>query len=271
MVRVPASLTIIPMKLHPHRALRAAFVLLAAGAALTGATPAAAQNPQPPTLRNEAEVARQSAALYPAALRDSAVQGEVVLKFRVLEDSTVDSASVSVVEASNPAFAEPAMAVARVMRFAPARVGGSPAAVWIRYPVEFEIPRPAASVGPTIPEEGTYELAAIEEFPRLLNGAVVSRSFTQSYPPALRDSSVSGDVIVRFRVVEDGTVDPATTEAILSTDLAFEEPAIAGVRLMRFRPAKVGGRPVKAWIEIPIHFSVQTDEPAGAPRPEQND
>lgn len=260
------------MRSPSHRAPRAAFVLLTAGAVLAGAAPAAGQNPQPPTLRNEAEVARQSAALYPAALRDSAVGGEVVLKFRVLEDSTVDSASVSVVEASNPAFAEPAMAVSRVMRFAPGQVGGRPAAVWIRYPVEFEIPRPTTASGPTTSEEGTYELAAIDEYPRLLNGAAVSRSFSQSYPPALRDSSVSGDVIVRLRVLEDGTVDPATTEALLSTDLAFEEPAIAGVRLMRFRPAKVNGRPVKAWIEIPIHFSVQTDEPARAPRsPEKDD
>jgi TonB family protein len=265
MVHAPASLTSLTMKLHSHSALLA-FVLLAAGAA-----PVAAQNPQPPTLHNKAEVARQSAALYPAALRDSAVEGEVVLQFRVLADSTVDSASISVMETSNPAFAGPAMAVARGMRFAPARVGGRPAAVWIRYPVEFENPTPPVDADPGPPDEGTYELAAIEEYPSLLNGAAVSRSFQQSYPPALRDSSVSGDVIVRFRVVEDGTVDPSTTEAILSTDLAFEEPAIAGVRLMRFRPAKVGGRPVKTWIEIPIHFSVQTDEPARAPGPEKDD
>jgi TonB family protein len=238
---------------HP-RALRAALGLLAAGTSLAGAAPAAGQNLQAPVLRNEAEVMRHSAAAYPAALRDSAISGDVILKFRVRVDSTVDPASITVVQATNPAFVEPAVSVALEMRFAPARSGGAPVAAWTRFPVQFRIGTPP----PARPEpvEGNFNMSAVEEPPRLRNSGDVARQIAARYPPALRDAGVPGDVVVRFRLLENGTVDPASVVAVASTDLAFEEPAVAIVRQMRFTPGKVNNRPVRVWIEIPIHYSV---------------
>ena len=62
----------------------------------------------------------------------------------------------------------------------------------------------------TPPDEGTYELSAVEELPRPTN----------------------------------------------STHEQFNDPAIRAVRALRFRPAKVNGRPVKVWVEQPITFQV---------------
>jgi TonB family protein len=262
-----------PLSIPP--VLRAAAVLLAAG--LAHAAPAAAQQRiRQPRLLNEAHVARQRDALYPPALREGGVDGEVALRLRVLPDSTVDPASLTVLETTDAAFVQPATALTREMRFAPARVDGQAVAAWIRYPVQFTAGPPKSFRGRGTrgtPAEGTYELAAIEEMPRPLNTGFIARQIAARYPRALRDQYVSGYVILRFRVLEGGTVDSATVTPVLSTDLAFEEPAVTVVRQMRFSPARVNGRPVKAWVELPIHFDVERPAPppadsaaAGPPR-----
>jgi TonB family protein len=226
---------------HLRLACRAALALLASGAWLAAAPPAAGQG----YLLNGSEIQREIAARYPPAMREGGVSGRVRLRLRVLPDSTVDPSSVAVEWASDAAFVEPATSLIPRMRFAPAAVP-----VWIRHSVEFEVRGPD-------PDEGTYELSAVEEMPRLLNAAEVARQIEARYPPALVESGVTGYVLLRFRVMENGTVDPETIGVDVSTHLELEEPAVTVARSMRFRPARVSGRPIPVWLTIPIHFSLQ--------------
>lgn len=259
-----------------HRYTRwAAFVLLAAGACLAAATPAASQQNldlERPRLLNEAEIELQGVALHPAALRDRGTPGEVLLRFRVLEDSTVDSATITVLQATNAAFVEPARALARVMRFAPARLKGRPVAAWLQHQVQIRsAPRPPVSPDAPIrfvpPDEGTYELSAVEVHPRPVNIAQLRREMERRYAAALGDSGVSGALIVRFRILENGSVDPTTGVAVLSTNPAAEEPTITSLRLLRFTPARVNGRPVKVWVELPISWDAVAPPAAPANPP----
>ena len=75
------------------------------------------------------------------------------------------------------------------------------------------------------------------------------------YPPALRDAGVTGMVNVRFRVLEDGRVDPESMEVTYSSNEQFDEPSLRAARVLRFNPAKVGGRPVRVWIEMPVRWA----------------
>ncbi|HEU4452459.1 MAG TPA: TonB family protein, partial [Longimicrobium sp.] len=240
---------------------------------LAAAPPAAGQQQwlEPPRLLNVDEIEQQIQASYPPAQRDGRVRGEVLLGFRVREDGGVDSASVSVRQASIPAFVEPARALVPRMRFAPAKIGGRPVAAWITHAVVFQIPLPSrAELREAPPDEGVYELSAVEELPALLNREAVARQIAAGFPPALRQSGTSAGVIVRFRSMEDGRVDPQSLSVELTADPAFDEAAFAVVRMMRFRPAKVNGRPVRTWISIPIQFQVPAPAPAdsaGAPPP----
>jgi|GEM_PF-2567154 len=257
---------------------RAALVFVAASAWLTAALPAVSQQreekpyePQlvtrPPRLLNPDEVERQIAALYPAICW---VTGDVLLRFTVSRDGTVDPRSISVVRATNAAFVTPATTVARRLRFTPAALhDGRIVAAWITLPIHFgsrtplEIDRPLSASGVEPPSSGDFELSEVDEEPVLLNGGEMQRQIARLYPPALRDSGVAGRVVVRFRILEDGTVAPESITVEEATNAAFAVPSATATARMRFSPAKVGGRPVKVWVSIPIYFSTV----GPAPRP----
>jgi protein TonB len=108
------------------------------------------------------------------------------------------------------------------------------------------------------PDEGTYELSAVEEQPELSNRSEVARQLSRNYPPLLRDAGVVGTVTIRMRVLENGTVDPASIAVENSTHDAFADAARRVVERMRFRPAKVGGKAVKVWVTLPVTFQLST-------------
>ncbi len=91
-----------------------------------------------PVLLNRDEVGLALAERYPPELRNKGVGGGVTLRFVILPDGTVDSASVGVVVASSPEFVEPAAGVVRQMRFRPGLVGSTPVRSWVMLPVVFQ-------------------------------------------------------------------------------------------------------------------------------------
>jgi len=108
------------------------------------------------------------------------------------------------------------------------------------------------------PDAGTYELSAVEEQPDLRNRTEVGRQISRQYPPLLRDAGVTGQAMLRFRVNEDGRVDAGSITIESSTHEAFGDAARKVIERAQFRPAKVGGRPVKVWVTLPITFTLQT-------------
>ncbi len=117
--------------------------------------------------------------------------------------------------------------------------------------------RPGAAPVPRMSplREGTYELSAVEELPRVANTAEFVREIARSYPRLLRNAGVPGTATVRLRVREDGSVDPESIRVTGSSDERFNEPGIRAARVLRFRPAKVGGRPVPVWVEMPMRWT----------------
>jgi protein TonB len=142
------------MNRHRSRALLVPALAFAAAAA---SSPARAQDPavaatvaaqtaeayelrdvvEQPELLNRREVARLVRDNYPREMRRRRETGTVTLRFLIRADGTVDSARVTMLNATNTEFAEPAAAVARQMRFKPATVDGRPVAVWVMLPVLF--------------------------------------------------------------------------------------------------------------------------------------
>jgi protein TonB len=106
------------------------------------------------------------------------------------------------------------------------------------------------------PDQGTYDLESVQEKPDLQNRADLARNLSRNYPPLLRDAGVGGQVQVKFRVNEDGRVDAESIEIIDTSHEAFGDATKRVVERMRFRPAKVDGRPVKVWVILPITWQV---------------
>jgi TonB family protein len=229
---------------------------------------------QMPVLQNDDAIDRLTRAQYPPALRAGGVAGAVLVRFRVLTDGRVDSASVLPLQSPHAALVEPAVAVARRLAFRPAQVGGCPVEYWHSFNLLFD-PREGvarggverAAVPPPPPAEGCEPSAAVEQ-PRLLNAGREARRIAAVYPSALADSGIEGQVLLRFRVLANGRVDPESVSAVRASNPAFAEAATMVVREMRFRPARgVGGRPVIAWAVLPINFRLP---PRPAVRPDSS-
>lgn len=95
-----------------------------------------------------------------------------------------------------------------------------------------------------------YEARTVEEDPRLLNGAEISAALSDALPDPLR--ATGGSLALRLLVREDGTVDADRAVVVQSSDAALNEMALRVVARMRFIPAKVAGRPVRVWVELPL-------------------
>jgi len=77
------------------------------------------------------------------------------------------------------------------------------------------------------------------------------------YPDAMRTANRQGEVIAQFVVDRDGTVDLSSFRVVRSTDPAFTQAVLAGLKTMRFTPARKGGVAVRQMLEQPFTFSLQ--------------
>lgn len=78
------------------------------------------------------------------------------------------------------------------------------------------------------------------------------RTVAPDYPDALRREGVSGLVMVKCSIDEQGNVTETVVEK--SSNAAFEAPAMAAVKKWKFKPAKQDGTPVAIKVSIPIKF-----------------
>jgi protein TonB len=78
------------------------------------------------------------------------------------------------------------------------------------------------------------------------------RTVPPEYPNELRRDGVSGLVMVKCSIDEQGNVTLAEVEK--SSNAAFEKPAMDAVKKWKFKPAKQDGAPVAIKVTIPIKF-----------------
>ncbi|HMN95816.1 MAG TPA: energy transducer TonB [Phycisphaerales bacterium] len=93
--------------------------------------------------------------------------------------------------------------------------------------------------------DSIFDSAEIDDRPRAVHqpSPVLDRKARERAP---------GTVHVIFVVGTDGRVENPTVQR--SSDPIFDKPALAAVRQWRFEPGKVGGRPVKVRMRVPITF-----------------
>jgi len=78
------------------------------------------------------------------------------------------------------------------------------------------------------------------------------RTVPPVYPADLRREGVSGVVMLKCTIDEQGNVTEALVEK--SSNNAFEIPAQDAVKKWRFKPAKQDGNPVAIKVSIPVKF-----------------
>lgn len=103
----------------------------------------------------------------------------------------------------------------------------------------------------------TYVMEMVEELPELENRAETQRLLQRAYPPLLRDAGVGGRTMVEMVIDKDGRVVPGSVKVQESTHESFRDAAVRVAEKLRFRPAKLGGMPVKVLISLPIDWRLQ--------------
>jgi protein TonB len=78
---------------------------------------------------------------YPSSLRESGVEGQVVVEFVVNENGRVDPGSVKIIESSHALFTSSVRTALEKMRFSPAKVGGTSVKQYVRQPFTFKLER----------------------------------------------------------------------------------------------------------------------------------
>ena len=77
----------------------------------------------------------------------------------------------------------------------------------------------------------------------------IASTVRPQYPDMLRSSGTEGQVIAQFVVNEKGRVDRKTFKVISSTHRLFSDAVDRALPQMRFKPAKIGGKPVSQLVQ----------------------
>ena len=82
----------------------------------------------------------------------------------------------------------------------------------------------------------------------------VKDAVAPQYPAQLKDSRVSGEVIVQFVVDESGSAQMGTFKVLKSNDSAFSDAVKRAVAVMTFFPAEYQGKKVRQLVQVPFKF-----------------
>lgn len=122
-------------------------------------------------------------------------------------------------------------------------------------------PLPAKLVGREIIQSNFGATGYWDVPPRLINHSEFAGYLQQNYPPELWYAGLESRTVVRFRILESGFVDSANAYVLQSADPAFDAVALNGLRRAQFHPASLNGKPVAAWVTLPIHFTLPRTRP----------
>jgi periplasmic protein TonB len=97
-------------------------------------------------------------------------------------------------------------------------------------------------------KQDAFDVADLEKRPEAVS------QVPPVYPAELRKAKIEGRVKVVFLVSEEGRVEDARIDN--SSRPEFEKPALEAIRKWRFRPGQKDGQPVRAFMSLPMKFSV---------------
>ena len=76
------------------------------------------------------------------------------------------------------------------------------------------------------------------------------------YPPTALDKNIQGVVLLRFVVMEDGSIGDVLVTRGIDPDCDKEAVRVIN-SLPRFIPGRQDGKPAKVWYTLPIRFQIQ--------------
>jgi len=91
-----------------------------------------------------------------------------------------------------------------------------------------------------------------QEGPEVLTGPI------PTYPDLLRQACIQGRVMLEAVVDTSGRVSPDSILVVFASNPAFVAPARQALVASLFRPAMVGGRPMRMRVRVPYEFTIRS-------------
>ena len=211
----------------------------------------AADDFEPPRLTRPVEP------VYPKALKDAGVEGQVETVFYVDRDGSVREPDI--VYSTHPEFGDEVTKVLSKWRFAPARRKGRPIDQRVRMPIMFSIEAndPLSKwAGRSVFKKFTQDPVEADEiglFPE------PSAWIEPYYPPQLNGTGKRGEVIVNFVIDEYGDV--VNPEVLVGDDPHFIASALAATVGLDFSPhLSESGEPTPVAMAVSYKFDEKKQE-----------
>jgi protein TonB len=120
-----------------------------------------------------------------------------------------------------------------------------------------EVPIPSGDPAPPA-SDGPVEASEVDVLPDITNRSEIERYLRSHYPPLLRDAGVTGRVTVTMIIDETGRVEPGSVSVVNATSEGFRDASVKAAERFRFRPARLGGKPVSVLIAVPIEWKLES-------------
>ncbi len=176
---------------------------------------------------------------YPDAARQAGEEGTVVVEADIDATGTVTGARVA--RGRSPLLDAAAVAALETWRFEPARRGAEEIASTYRIGIKFTLREDDETEPP-----GPFEVGGDVEPPRRLEAPL------PAYPDAAWANGITGDVLVRAVIDENGAV--ADIEVVKGLPHGMTEAAVEAIRRWKFAPATRRGQPVAVYRNLSVRF-----------------
>ncbi|MGL5229071.1 MAG: TonB family protein, partial [Bacteroidales bacterium] len=215
---------------------------------------------------------------YPEDAVKENKQGRVIISFVIDKNGKVVDPEIN--RGVSPSIDAEAIRVVKSMpNWIPGEQRGQKVRVQYTLPINFNIPKPAASSGATSVQANTstdQKFMAVEKMPQFPGGETEMMKFiarTVKYPVVAQENGIQGRVIVTFTVDKTGKiVDPIIRKGV---DPSLDQEAIRVVNTMpQWIPGEQKGQKVNVMYTVPITFRLQgpeKEENASPVKAEEND
>ncbi|HRG90005.1 MAG TPA: TonB family protein, partial [Chitinophagales bacterium] len=120
-----------------------------------------------------------------------------------------------------------------------------------------KITEPVVTEAPVVEEPKVFQF--VEQMPEFPGGEGELLKYlakNTQYPQMERDNDIQGRVMLRFVVLEDGSVSDVTVVRGVSPGL--DKEAVRVVKTMpKFKPGRQQGKPVRVYYNLPFMFKLQ--------------
>lgn len=202
------------------------------------------------------QIIRQTKPVYPAAMRESGIRGEVVVEFTVDIEGRVTNAFVA--RSLNAAFDEPALVAVRQWKFEPGLKEGVPVATRLQVPVLFQLHGAYEGGESGFAVKRKSDQAKLSPEFRYDKSAQIIASILPVYPYALLKTGAEDTVQVRLIVDPSGRV--IYTDVTKARYPEMGEALLAALDYFEFTPALKDERPTQMMMAFEQKFDPDDKE-----------